>query len=149
VNVILLTWILQINFQKKYSPLYSSLPVSLICVGISFFAVYLVALLKMFGFTVCLWILSDSTFMYNLLIWLPDLVCSCILFQRVKQVSKRLICAVATEDLPKQVEESEMETPKEIFLKDYKKPDYYFDTVSLQEFLDYVSFMLLLLLNIY
>ena len=67
----------EINFQKKYSPLYSSLP-------------------------------------------------------RVKQVSKRLICAVATEDLPKQVEESEMETPKEIFLKDYKKPDYYFDTVDLK-----------------
>jgi len=99
----------------------------------------------MFRFTLCLWILSDSTFMYYLLIWLPDLVCSCILFQRVKQVSKRLICAVATEDLPKQVEESKMETPKEIFLKDYKMPDYYFDTVSLQEF----SFMLLLLLKIY
>ena len=88
----------------------------------------------MFGFTVCLWILSYSTFMYNLLIWLPNLVCSCILFQRVKLVSKRLICAVATEDLPKQAEESKMETPKEIFLKDYKKPDYYFDTVSLRSF---------------
>ncbi|WVZ26360.1 hypothetical protein V8G54_004904 [Vigna mungo] len=67
----------EVNFQKKYSPLYTSLP-------------------------------------------------------RVKQVSKRLICAVATEDLPKQVEESNMETPKEIFLKDYKMPDYYFDNVDLE-----------------
>ncbi|XP_027340203.1 puromycin-sensitive aminopeptidase isoform X3 [Abrus precatorius] len=51
---------------------------------------------------------------------------------RVKQVSRRLICSVATEDLPKQVEESKMETPREIFLKDYKMPDYYFDTVDLK-----------------
>ncbi|KAL5994405.1 hypothetical protein ACLOJK_024455 [Asimina triloba] len=28
--------------------------------------------------------------------------------------------------------ESEMDVPKEIFLKDYKKPDYYFDTVDLK-----------------
>ena len=54
-------------------------------------------------------------------------------------MSRRLICSVATEDLPKQVEESKMETSKEIFLKDYKMPDYYFDTVSLQELFDYVS----------
>ncbi|XP_014508853.1 puromycin-sensitive aminopeptidase isoform X2 [Vigna radiata var. radiata] len=67
----------EVNFQKKYSPLYTSLT-------------------------------------------------------RVKQGSKRLICAVATEDLPKQVEESNMETPKEIFLKDYKMPDYYFDNVDLE-----------------
>ncbi|XP_019446571.1 PREDICTED: puromycin-sensitive aminopeptidase isoform X3 [Lupinus angustifolius] len=39
---------------------------------------------------------------------------------------------VATEDLPKQVEESKMAAPKEIFLKDYKRPDYYFDTVHLK-----------------
>ncbi|XP_019446570.1 PREDICTED: puromycin-sensitive aminopeptidase isoform X2 [Lupinus angustifolius] len=51
---------------------------------------------------------------------------------RVKQVSRRLICMVATEDLPKQVEESKMAAPKEIFLKDYKRPDYYFDTVHLK-----------------
>ncbi|KAG5155598.1 hypothetical protein JHK82_013567 [Glycine max] len=50
---------------------------------------------------------------------------------RVKQVSRRLICSVATEDLPKEVEKSNMETPREIFLKDYKMPDYYFDTVDL------------------
>ncbi|KAK7399195.1 hypothetical protein VNO78_10373 [Psophocarpus tetragonolobus] len=67
----------EVNFQKKYCPLYSSLP-------------------------------------------------------RVKQVSRRLICSVSTEDLPKQVEESKMETPREIFLKDYKMPDYYFDTVNLK-----------------
>ncbi|QCD85053.1 aminopeptidase N [Vigna unguiculata] len=71
----------EVNFQKKYSPLYTPLP-------------------------------------------------------RVKQVSKRLICVVATEDLPKQVEESKMETPKEIFLKDYKMPDYYFDTVDLKFYLE-------------
>ncbi|KAL3499325.1 hypothetical protein ACH5RR_038418 [Cinchona calisaya] len=49
-----------------------------------------------------------------------------------KKFSPRLICSVATEPLPKQVEESTMEAPKEIFLKDYKKPDYYFDTVDLK-----------------
>ncbi|MED6188262.1 Puromycin-sensitive aminopeptidase [Stylosanthes scabra] len=51
---------------------------------------------------------------------------------RIKQVRKRLICSVATEDLAKEVEEPKMETPKEIFLKDYKMPDYYFDTVALK-----------------
>ncbi|KAK7358602.1 hypothetical protein VNO77_00536 [Canavalia gladiata] len=51
---------------------------------------------------------------------------------RVKQVSRRLICSVATDGLPKQVEESKMDTPREIFLKDYKMPDYYFDTVDLK-----------------
>lgn len=50
-------------------------------------------------------------------------------FQRDKQGSRRLICSVATETVPEQVEESKMGTPKEIFLKDYKMPDYYFDTV--------------------
>jgi aminopeptidase N len=50
-------------------------------------------------------------------------------FQRDKQGRRRLICAVATEPLPKQVEESKMDTPKEIFLKDHKLPDYYFDSV--------------------
>ncbi|KAK9277445.1 hypothetical protein L1049_006988 [Liquidambar formosana] len=53
-------------------------------------------------------------------------------FDRVKQVSRRLICSVATETSPKQVEESKMDTPKEIFLKDYKLPDYYFDAVDLK-----------------
>lgn len=48
------------------------------------------------------------------------------------QVSRRFICSVATEPVPKQVEESIMDVPKEIFLKDYKLPDYYFDTVDLQ-----------------
>ncbi|XP_054824684.1 puromycin-sensitive aminopeptidase [Prosopis cineraria] len=50
----------------------------------------------------------------------------------VKQVNRRLVCSVATEDLPKQVEEPNMETPREIFLKDYEMPDYYFDTVDLR-----------------
>lgn len=51
--------------------------------------------------------------------------------QRAKEDKKRLICSVATEPLPKQVENSKMDAPKEIFLKDYKLPDYYFDTVDL------------------
>ncbi|XP_030530334.1 puromycin-sensitive aminopeptidase isoform X1 [Rhodamnia argentea] len=50
---------------------------------------------------------------------------------RTKQAG-RLICSVATEATPKQVEESQMDGPKEIFLKDYKLPDYYFDTVDLK-----------------
>lgn len=50
--------------------------------------------------------------------------------QRAKQGNRRLICSVATDTLPKQTEESEMDTPKEIFLRDYKLPDYYFDTVN-------------------
>ncbi|KAM2230427.1 hypothetical protein ACFX1S_014831 [Malus domestica] len=50
---------------------------------------------------------------------------------RDKQGSRRLICSVATESLPDQVDESKMSAPKEIFLKDYKMPDYYFDSVDL------------------
>ncbi|KAL5052982.1 hypothetical protein RYX36_033664 [Vicia faba] len=50
----------------------------------------------------------------------------------VKKTSRNLICSVATEDLAKQVEEPKMAMPTEIFLKDYKKPDYYFDTVDLK-----------------
>lgn len=49
--------------------------------------------------------------------------------QQPRRIDRRLICSVATEPLPKEVEESKMEAPKEIFLKDYKQPDYYFDTV--------------------
>ncbi|KAA8520842.1 hypothetical protein F0562_011515 [Nyssa sinensis] len=51
---------------------------------------------------------------------------------RAKQISRRLICSVATETLRKQVEESKMDIPKEIFLKDYKLPDYYFEAVDLK-----------------
>ncbi|KAK3227649.1 hypothetical protein Dsin_007511 [Dipteronia sinensis] len=51
---------------------------------------------------------------------------------RTIHTRRRLICSVATENLPEQVEESKMEAPKEIFLKDYKMPDYYFDTVDLK-----------------
>lgn len=50
-------------------------------------------------------------------------------FQRVRQANRRLICSAATETLQKLVEEPAMDSPKEIFLKDYKMPDYYFDTV--------------------
>ncbi|CAK9141908.1 unnamed protein product [Ilex paraguariensis] len=56
----------------------------------------------------------------------------CYSLQSVKQASRRLICSVATGTLPKQVEESKMDAPKEIFLKDYKLADYYFDTVDLR-----------------
>ncbi|KAJ4832982.1 Puromycin-sensitive aminopeptidase [Turnera subulata] len=52
-------------------------------------------------------------------------------FYRTNQQNRRLICSVATQPVPKQAEESDMEAPKEIFLKDYKLPDYYFDTVDL------------------
>lgn len=38
---------------------------------------------------------------------------------------------MATDSLPKSVDESNMDAPKEIFLKDYKLPDYYFDAVVL------------------
>ncbi|KAJ8643267.1 hypothetical protein MRB53_005015, partial [Persea americana] len=51
---------------------------------------------------------------------------------RVKQTNRRLICSVATEPVPTQVEEPKMDVPKEIFLKDYKKPDYLFDAVDLK-----------------
>ncbi|KAL6859153.1 hypothetical protein ACP4OV_018155 [Aristida adscensionis] len=49
-----------------------------------------------------------------------------------KLVGKRTSCSVATEPPPAATEEPEMDSPKEIFLKDYKKPDYLFDTVDLQ-----------------
>ncbi|CAI0476153.1 unnamed protein product, partial [Linum tenue] len=47
------------------------------------------------------------------------------------QHSQRLICSVATEPVLQQTEEAKMDAPKEIFLKDYKLPDYYFETVDL------------------
>ncbi|KAK9716600.1 hypothetical protein RND81_06G244800 [Saponaria officinalis] len=55
---------------------------------------------------------------------------------RHKQVDRRVFCSVGTAPLTNQAEESNMEAPKEIFLKDYKKPDYYFDTVDLKFLLD-------------
>ncbi|XP_022736035.1 puromycin-sensitive aminopeptidase isoform X1 [Durio zibethinus] len=51
---------------------------------------------------------------------------------RAREAGRRLLCSVAVEPLPKQVEESKMDAPKEIFLKDYKSPDYCFDTVDLK-----------------
>lgn len=58
------------------------------------------------------------------------LVVITIPFQGNKVSSKRLTCSVATQPVPFQTEESKMDTPKEILLKDYKMPDYYFDTVN-------------------
>jgi aminopeptidase N len=52
------------------------------------------------------------------------------IFQSSKFLSKRTSCSVATEPPPAATEEPEMDLPKEIFLKDYKKPDYLFDTVT-------------------
>lgn len=46
--------------------------------------------------------------------------------------SKRTTCSVATEPPPSTTEEPEMDLPKEIFLKEYKKPDYLFDSVNLE-----------------
>ncbi|GLT90872.1 hypothetical protein SLE2022_087880 [Rubroshorea leprosula] len=51
---------------------------------------------------------------------------------RARPTGRRLICSVATPTKSKEVEESTMNTPKEIFLKDYKLPDYYFGTVDLK-----------------
>ncbi|KAL3833473.1 hypothetical protein ACJIZ3_008209 [Penstemon smallii] len=51
---------------------------------------------------------------------------------RTTYSGRRLICSVATEPISKQVEESTMDAPKEIFLKDYKQPDYFFDNVDLK-----------------
>ena len=68
----------------------------------------------------------DVVSSYGYFCYFVDLV---TLFQRPSEASRRLLCSVATEPLSKQVEESKMDAPKEIFLKDYKSPDYYFDTV--------------------
>ncbi|XP_068639666.1 puromycin-sensitive aminopeptidase [Aristolochia californica] len=51
---------------------------------------------------------------------------------RSKQTNRRLISSVATQPVSPNLEGSKMNTPKEIFLKDYKKPDYYFDTLDLK-----------------
>lgn len=51
---------------------------------------------------------------------------------RAKHTSQKLICSLATSTLIKQTEESKMDARKEIFLKNYKLPDYYFDTVDLK-----------------
>ncbi|CAA0812156.1 Peptidase M1 family protein [Striga hermonthica] len=42
--------------------------------------------------------------------------------------SRRFVCSVATEPVAKEVD---MDAPKEIFLKDYKQPDYFFEKVDL------------------
>uniref|UniRef100_A0A0E0LY10 Protein DETOXIFICATION n=1 Tax=Oryza punctata TaxID=4537 RepID=A0A0E0LY10_ORYPU len=52
--------------------------------------------------------------------------------ESTRLVSKRTTCSVATEPPPSATEEPEMDLPKEIFLKEYKKPDYLFDSVNLQ-----------------
>ncbi|OEL14934.1 Puromycin-sensitive aminopeptidase [Dichanthelium oligosanthes] len=53
-------------------------------------------------------------------------------FHSARFIGKRTSCSVATEPPPAATEEPEMDTPKEIFLKDYKKPDYLFEQVDLQ-----------------
>ncbi|PPS03185.1 hypothetical protein GOBAR_AA17472 [Gossypium barbadense] len=49
----------------------------------------------------------------------------------MREARRRELCSFAIESLPKEVRESKMNTPEEIFLKDYKSPDYYFDTFLL------------------
>ncbi|XP_011624834.1 puromycin-sensitive aminopeptidase isoform X3 [Amborella trichopoda] len=49
-----------------------------------------------------------------------------------KRLTRALNSSVATQRFPTQTENSKMETPKEIFLKHYKMPDYFFDTVDLK-----------------
>ncbi|KAL0920521.1 hypothetical protein M5K25_009661 [Dendrobium thyrsiflorum] len=61
----------------------------------------------------------DNNLMWN------DIIC-------LRVASRKLVCSVATQPLPAQSEELKMDAPKEIFLKDYKMPDYYFDTVDLK-----------------
>lgn len=39
-------------------------------------------------------------------------------------------CSASPQPQTSLAKESEMETPKEIFLKDYKMPDYYFNKVG-------------------
>ncbi|VFQ68044.1 unnamed protein product [Cuscuta campestris] len=53
-------------------------------------------------------------------------------FPKQRTSNQRLICSIATESATKKGEESKMEGPKEIFLKDYKQPDYFFDAVDLK-----------------
>lgn len=55
---------------------------------------------------------------------------------RIKQVSRRQICSVATEDVAQLQQSNTLEQVTETFLKDYKEPDYYFDTVDLKFELD-------------
>ncbi|KAL2902772.1 Puromycin-sensitive aminopeptidase, partial [Bienertia sinuspersici] len=57
-------------------------------------------------------------------------------YKRIQEANRRLICSVATEQVSKQEEALNMDAPKEIFLKDYKQPAYYFDTVELKFLLD-------------
>ncbi|KAG0454389.1 hypothetical protein HPP92_025693 [Vanilla planifolia] len=64
---------------------------------------------------------------------LPSLSCLWDRYPHVVRVSsRRLVCSIATQPVPLQSEESKMDAPKEIFLKDYKLPDYYFDAVDLK-----------------
>ncbi|KAF3335752.1 Puromycin-sensitive aminopeptidase [Carex littledalei] len=45
---------------------------------------------------------------------------------------RKSTCSVATEPVPAQEGEPEMDAPKEVFLKDYKKPYYLFESVDLK-----------------
>lgn len=50
------------------------------------------------------------------------------MWQLIKDTSS---CSASTQPQISLAKESEMETPKEIFLKDYKMPDYYFSKVGM------------------
>ncbi|XP_064955295.1 puromycin-sensitive aminopeptidase [Musa acuminata AAA Group] len=62
--------------------------------------------------------------------WCRGLLPSCS--PSLKLSGKRFTSLVATQPVPAQSEESKMDMPREIFLKDYKMSDYLFDTVDLR-----------------
>ncbi|KAJ8490444.1 hypothetical protein OPV22_012165 [Ensete ventricosum] len=62
--------------------------------------------------------------------WCRGLLPSCS--PSLKLSGKRFTSLVATQPVPAQSEESKMDMPREIFLKDYKVPDYLFDAVDLR-----------------
>ncbi|GLT69014.1 hypothetical protein SLA2020_412000 [Shorea laevis] len=71
-------------------------------------------------------------FLNSEVLWQRNRRISYLSLSRAKETNRRLICSVATEPLEKPVEEPRMDKRKEVFLKDYKMPDYYFDAVHLK-----------------
>lgn len=129
------------RFPKEVLPIVFLCTSKFVCFVLELQCFYLVICLNILLYvSVSLHSNKDFTIVYSFPVWLDDHLCFCILYQRVKQGSRKLSCSVATEDLSKQLEDSKMAVPTEIFLKDYKKPDYYFDSVSLEEDLDCALF---------
>ena len=57
-------------------------------------------------------------------------------------------CLIVIDSLPKELEQTKMETSFEIYLKDYRMPDYYFDTINFLNLLDCISLELAIVLQI-